>query len=180
MIWPQESAMSALPDQGKFETAVDQPFFIVATLWRGAMVERFGRIEFFVNRSIESCASVGILPASRCAEHLPMKRMEVLLQSLTDSRLAAHSSPAISALTDVKEYWHQRNAICHGRMRVLKRSVRIDWTAFSKDRGSPTALRLKDTEMLESLAKMERAQTVLGSRLGMVDKICADLAARLS
>ena len=169
--------MSALPDQGQFKTAIDQPFLIVATLWRGAMVERYARIEFFVDRSLSVCASNGISPANKCSEHLPMKRIEVLLQSLNDDQLVDRSNAARKSLASIKDCWHQRNAICHGRMRVLKRSIRIDWKAFSKEGAELASMRLRDVEMLEILGKMDRAQAILGCQLGSVDKLCAELSA---
>ena len=164
--------MSALPDHGQFQTAADQPFFIVATLWRGAMVERYARIEFFVDRTLKACAAAGIDPAAKLAEHLPAKRIEALLASLRNARLVGHSQPALQTLSAIKQDWQRRNALCHGRMKVLKRSVRIEWTSYTKGMGTAAVIRLSDTGMLRALLDLDRAQSLLGARLGHIDRRC--------
>lgn len=136
------------------------------------MVERYARIEFFVDRSLKACAAAGIEPAKKLAEHLPLKRIEALLGSLRDERLVGHSQPALQTLSAIKRDWPQRNALCHGRMKVLKRSVRIEWTSYAKGEGTAAVLPLTDTAMLPALQELDRAQSLLGARLGHIDRHC--------
>lgn len=141
------------------------------------MVERFARIEHFVDRSLVACASAGIAPANAYMEMLPLKRIEALLKSLGSKVLAPSAVHSIETLEDIKAVWPQRNVLCHGRMRILKSSVRFDWKPHGKFGENVDPLRLTALEMLEALSDLDRAQSVLGCRLGAINKICASLNA---
>ncbi|WP_162935701.1 hypothetical protein [Tsuneonella amylolytica] len=168
--------MSAPVDHGSFRDRLGDPLVVTANLWRGAMIERFARIEFFVDRTLEACAVAGIAARSHASDHFPVKRIEELLEALRDERLGASAGPAATLLEAVKKDWDRRNGLCHGRMRVRPASARLDWTCYRKQERTPQSRTLTWADMLTELTKLDHDQRRLGCLLGSVDRACRDLA----
>lgn len=150
---------------------------ITATLWRGAMIERFAQIEFFVTRSLRACAQAALIPMSDAHAVLPRQQFNALLAALKHEKLAANSAPARRSLTLARDRWDHRNALCHGRLSVKAKSIRIDWTVYDKGKGAAQTLRLTPVEMLERLRELDLLKTALGSQLGNIDKVCRAITA---
>lgn len=168
--------MSALDQHNVFQVISGDPLFLTATLWRGAMIERFAQIEFYISRTLASCVAAGVLPCNAADCTLPRQRCKVLLAALETPRLVARSQAAVRSLQQVFTFWDERNALCHGRMKVGATSIGIHWHPSDKTSSEEQLVRLTPVEMLEKLSSLDRLKTALGSQLGMIDKLCANPA----
>lgn len=149
---------------------------ITATLWRGAMIDRYAQIEFFIDRTLASCVSAAIVSKAEAETTLPRARCKLLIKTLSESELLAKSEPARKSLQTVYDAWDNRNALCHGRLKPAAKSVAINWTAYEKNSAHPRQFRVTPIEMLEKLEALDRLKTVLGSQLGAIDKLCEGVA----
>jgi hypothetical protein len=154
----------------------DDPLIVLATLWRGAMIDRYATIEYFVDRSLAACAAAGILDKRVAAETLPRKRCQALITALDHELIAVKASAARKSIAAVHARWDERNALCHGRIKPASESVTVVWTAHDKNETEQRQFRVTPLQMLEKLSELDRLKTVVGSQLGGVDKLCADLA----
>lgn len=145
---------------------------VTAALWRGAMIERFARIEFFVDRALEACAAAGLIARSHASDHFPIKRIEQLLVALADERLAGRGATAIAVLKSVKDGWETRNGLCHGRMRIRRGCIRLEWTCYRNQARTPQSKTFTWLDMLSALQSLDDRQRQLGSALGIVEKAC--------
>jgi hypothetical protein len=154
-----------------------EPIIITATLWRGAMIDRFAQIEFFIDRTLASCVAAAIVQKPDAETTLPRQRCKVLMAALANAQLADKSESARKSLKAAYDAWDDRNALCHGRIKPAAKSVAVHWTAYEKNLGVPRQIRVTPVQMLEKLKSLDRLKTSLGSQLGAIDKICADIAA---
>jgi hypothetical protein len=168
--------VSAPVDHGSFRDRLGDPLVVTANLWRGAMIERFARIEFYVDRTLEACAAAGIAARSQASNHVPIIRIEQLLAALRDDRLGTSAGIAATLLETLKDDWDRRNGLCHGRMRVRAASVRLEWICYRTQARTPQSRTLTWADMLTELTKLDHDQRRLGCLLGSVDRACRDLA----
>jgi len=167
--------VSAPIPQSAFGIASDDPIIITATLWRGAMIDRFAQIEFFIDRTLGCCVTAAIAQRSEAETTLPRQRCKVLLKALSHPNLVTKTKPARDSLKAVHDVWDERNALCHGRLKPAAKSVSIHWTVHEKSGGVAKQLRITPAQMLEKLRQLERLKTSLGSQLGAIDKLCERL-----
>ncbi|MXO75392.1 hypothetical protein GRI40_09220 [Altererythrobacter aerius] len=163
--------MSAPIDQSTFSLDTDEPLVITATLWRGAMIERFARIEFFVARSLEICARAKLVSPSEANAVLPRDRFDALLAALRHEALAAISGPARRSLAFARDISADKNSLCNGRVTARQGTIRIEWTAFDTGVARAEIVRLTPIEILERLAELDRLTKVLEKELASVDKV---------
>ncbi|TCJ41129.1 hypothetical protein [Parafrankia sp. BMG5.11] len=167
--------MSAPIPQSAFGLSSDDPILVTATLWRGAMVDRFAQIEFFIDRSLARCVAASIVPKGSDAI-LPRQRCKLLLKALSHPRLASKAAPARKSLQAVHAAWDERNGLCHGRIRPTGTAVSLHWTLHEKSGSSERTDRITPTDMLRKLSELDRLKTALGSQLGAIDKLCEGAA----
>ncbi|MGX7951162.1 hypothetical protein ACWPM1_01240 [Tsuneonella sp. HG249] len=153
-----------------------EPIIITATLWRGAMIDRYAQIEFFIDRTLACCVAAAIIPKPDAEITLPRQRCKALIKALSSKGLMSKSGPARKSLEGVHGAWDERNALCHGRIKPAAKSVAVHWTAYEKGEGVSQQMRVTPIQMLEKLENLDRLKTALGSQLGAIDKICADIA----
>ena len=169
--------MTALDQDAVFRVISGDPLLLTATLWRGAMIERFAQIEFFIDRTLASCVAAAIVSRAAADSTLPRARCKVLLGALEQEPLLAKADAASRSLKLIYDMWDERNALCHGRMKVGATSIGIHYTAYGKSHGEARLVRLTPLEMLKKLSDLDRLKMALGSQLGWIDKHCASLSA---
>lgn len=148
----------------------------VAALWRGAMIERYARTEYFVLRSLRCLAKHDVALCDNAFAPLPKVRLNALITALRENDFEQRQLPALASLEDIQSRWDERNALSHGRFRAGARSVTVKWTVMDKD-PVEKQFTLQVADMLNKLATLDNLQRVLGARLGHVDAACRRRAA---
>jgi hypothetical protein len=166
--------VSAPINHSEFGLQSDEPIVITATLWRGAMIDRYAQIEFFIDRTLDHCVEAGIVQRKDADTTLPRQRCKVLIDALGHPHLLAKGNHARQSLELVYSAWDRRNALCHGRLKPAAKSVSFHWTAREKLGAKVKQDRVTPAQMLEQLRDLDRLKTTLGSQLGAIDKVCAD------
>jgi hypothetical protein len=169
--------VSAPINHSEFGLRPDEPIVITATLWRGAMIDRYAQIEFFIDRTLDRCIEVGIVQRKDAETPLPRQRCKLLMEALDHPRLIAKGGHARQSLELVHSAWDRRNALCHGRLKPAAKSVSIHWTVREKLGSKATQDRVTPAQMLDQLRELDRLKTMLGSQLGAVDKLCVGSSA---
>jgi hypothetical protein len=159
--------VSALIDQAVFSQP-QEPDVITATLWRGAMIDRFARAEFYILRCLLSLKEAGIALPAAVFSGLPSSRTTALDKALAARGHLVGSSAARKSLACVAELWELRNALAHGRIFASKAAVRICWSANDKAGLEERELTLSFDELLSKLVEVENLQKRLGSQLGQI------------
>ncbi|QDM41111.1 hypothetical protein [Altererythrobacter sp. TH136] len=154
----------------------DDPIIITATLWRGAMIDRFAQIEFLIDRTLACCVAAATINETEAEATLPSHRCKTLLKALNHPRLAAKAKPARDSLKTVLTLWSERNALCHGRFKPAAKSVSLHWIAHENGKRVTKHIQILPTQMLAKLGELDRLKTVLGSQLGEINKLCANPA----
>ena len=167
--------MSAPIDHSSLQFANGEPIILAATLWRGAMIQRFAQIEGFVDRSLGFCAGASLVSATDAQDTLPRRRFNILLKALDVAKPAGWVN-AKQSLQQAYDLWDDRNALCHGIVEPKARSIVLRWTARDNSGVVARHVKITPTEMLEKLHELDRVKTILGSRLGQIDKVWRDLA----
>jgi hypothetical protein len=165
--------MNAIQQHAQFSLLSDDSLFVTATLWRGSMIDRFAQIEFFINRTLANCAAASLVSKRDLAETLPRNRCKVLLNALDTGRPLGRFHAASRTLGAVFNRWDERNALCHGRMKMDGEGITFHWQAGGIDGLSEESIRLAPLQMLERLQSLDRLKTIVGSQLGSIDKFCA-------
>lgn len=138
---------------------------VVASLWRGAMIERYSRAEHYIHRALVRLKQAGSSDREASVAAMSGSRLQALIDMLEADAVHGYRAPALASLKLLQERWDERTALSHGRAKVGSRSVSFRWVAAGKS-DTKRVLTVKLDEMLARLSAMDDLQRSLGSQLG--------------
>ncbi len=144
---------------------------LTATLWRGAMIDRFAKAEFFVRRCLIGLKERGIAVAPGGLAGPAGSRIGILTDMLATSAATPRITAARASLEALAARWTLRNALAHGVVRTLTSGVTIQWTPADSNSAETASWPWTASEMLEVLVEIDALQRRLGSQLGQLDDL---------
>lgn len=149
--------------------AADTPMQ-AAAMWRGAMIDRFARLE----ATALECIRVLFAGARHCPKsYVAWERFRLLRQALNDERLAAAQRTTVKLLDKIESERDLRIGLAHGILRANKSGVTLKWSAWQNSRWVDASIHHGWLQTLETLKRVDKLQRDFSSQAGQIRKLVA-------
>lgn len=160
--------MSAPISHSQFQlTGADTPMQAGA-MWRGALLDRFARLEAIALRCLVLLnADADAKPSS----YVTWQRFNQLRNALENPRFAPVSKKRIALLDAIEGERELRTALAHGIVEAKRTGVALVWHAWKGGRWAEAEIRYGWLSALDALTRIDKLQRDFASQVGQVRKL---------
>ena len=142
--------------------------FALATLWRGAMLECFARMERAIAETLNELHKCGMELPADARHQAVVTRARALAEVSRRPDFGGHGLPTVRKLEAYVESAGERNAMAHGTLEIRGPKAVFVVASFHDGQWEDSDLGYSPVEMLVRLEERHAMQRALASQLGQL------------